>query len=330
MNDTNSPIFRKRYADLLKDANSIFDLEWLREETGSLLMKELKQKGDEAWKCYVDWEEKCQTDSQMFFASAFLKAYREELEQVKAIVNEGIDVETYKNEIDQLLWDFASENLSNRWRTIKCDDDKAKRTSAWQLSASFIHKSGKFGENPHQFFALMNRIAILNDVINGRAARHGIIYNKVYVRQITDPVEAFCEKAKTIIGVIAEMKNGKQLTSNAKGVKTVYTAHVYSERFNMVMDEIMRNYSYDIKEYLDEKSAKQAESMTTVCPFIGMVLNSEKICKPKLQNVDVADALNVVYPHMKSAVQKLSSHEDEYKDEKLLRLFEIVLDDIAK
>ncbi len=92
MNDTNSPIFRKRYADLLKDANSIFDLEWLREETGSLLMKELKQKGDEAWKCYVTWEEKCQTDSQMFFASAFLKAYREELEQVKAIVNEGIDV----------------------------------------------------------------------------------------------------------------------------------------------------------------------------------------------------------------------------------------------
>ncbi len=98
----------------------------------------------------------------------------------------------------------------------------------------------------------------------------------------------------------------------------------------MVMDEIMRNYPYDIKEYLDEKSVKQAESMTTVCPFIGMVLNNEKICKPKLQNVDVADALDVVYPHMKSAVQKLSSHEDEYKDEKLLRLFEIVLDDIAK
>jgi len=328
MSDTNSPMFRKRFADLQKDAGKIFDLEWLWQETGNLLMKGLKQKGLEPWKSYVMWEDKCHTDSAMFFASLFLKTYYEELEQVKAIVDEGIDVDTYKNEIDQLLWQFASENLSTRWRAIKADDDADDRTSAWKMSASFIHKCSKFGEDVPHFLSLLNRIAILTDVINGRAIRHDIIYNKVYVREITDPAEAFCEKAKTIIGVIAEMKNGKQLISNAKGKQTVYTAHVDSEIFNLVMDEIMRDYPYYIREYLGDKSAGQAESMTVVCPFIGMVLNVEKICKPKLQNVDVADALNVVYPNKKSAVQKLSSRDDSYLEQKLMRLFENVLNDV--
>lgn len=332
MTDPDSEIKLVAYNRLMTDVNELFDLWWLNEElTARLFSHKGSDRSDPLCGSFLEfasWHQSWYDDAELYFASQYLLSYRGALSEIQAIVDEEEPRNFYEDQLKTMLWAFVSNETGKVWRATKQTEAADYRTKRWKSSAKALfslHHLGK-DEDIMTFFSLLHRIAIVNDVLNGRGKRHGLIYNKPKTEKTdVDPITAFCNQTKDIMRAFA-LKNGTEIVTNAKGVPGKYIFRVDADSFCLMMNELKTNYDYKLHEYLYKVStADGAVAMTYVCPFIGHVLSLNIINTPYLQNTDLEEVLLQFYPGKKSLVTKLSTRKDTPEEEKLFNLVETLL-----
>ena len=334
MTDPSSEQKKVRYDRLLTDANEVFDLGWMNEELTERLFTELnfapsECKSNFGFGNFTRWHRAWYEDAELYFASQYLLAYRDALSEIAATVDEEMPRDYYEDMLKENLWAFVSTELGKAWRATKQTDEAENRTHRWKISAKYIFSQHRLGKDDEvkTFLHLLHRIAIVNDVLNHRAQRHGLTYSrrKEGVADL-DPITAFCDRVKDIVKSFAQM-NGKVISTNAKGVAGQYVFKVDAQHFCLMMNELRTNYDYYLNDYLEGKNAQGATQLSLVCPFIGHVLTLHIINTDQLQNTDLAPVLQQYYPGMKSAITKLSSRSGMPAEQKLFRTVETLLED---
>ena len=120
-----------------------------------------------------------------------------------------------------------------------------------------------------------------------------------------DPAVVFVERVKEIM-LKAEKDNGKQKQNNSRSYSTTYIYHVDGKGFGKVMDELLANYNYEIKDYLKGATVETAGSIKYVCPFIGFVLDTHLYSAAKMPKNEFKKVMQTVYGKGTSAVSKMS------------------------
>ncbi len=326
MIEVNSPMLQLRYEKLRQDATNLFDLQWLRDETASLLMQQFPTAITSPWQAMHQWDQLCHTDHLAFFAHQLLTTYPAAHQQVEAIVDQDMPIEMLEDELNEQLWNFATTNAGKCWILVSARDDAQKRSQTWKQSAKTIYKKCRIGEDVQTFFLLFNTISILNDVMHGKARQHGLQYTKKSTRQTDDPVDAFCQQLLDIVNALARM-NGTLIKTNAKGVTGEYTFHIDAGKFGSMMQELKTEFRYKLEDYLGERNATQAIQLSLVAPFLGYVLNTHLISSPQIQKTDIAQVLHEFYPQSKNPIVALSKRSELDAEQSLFRMAETLLDE---
>ena len=325
MVDPSSEQKKALYDRLLADVNELFDLWWLNEELTEQLFTESKI----GFSGFVRWHRSWYEDAELYFASQYLLAYHGALCEIAATIDEDMTRDYYEDMLKDDLWAFVSTKLGKAWRCSKATDDAETRTHRWKVSAKLIFKQRPFGkdEEVKTFLHLLHRIAIVNDVLNHRGKRHGLTYTKRKEEgdNDVDPITAFCDRVKDIVKSFAQM-NGKEISTNAKGVAGQYVFKVDDQHFCLMMNELRTNYDYYLNDYLEGKDAVGATQLSLVCPFIGYALSLNIINTPHLQKTDLEPVLQQYYPGKKSAITKLSARSGLPAEMKLFRMVESLLE----
>ena len=265
MVDPSSEQKKALYDRLLADVNELFDLWWLNEELTERLFTETKI----GFSGFVRWQHSWYEDAELYFASQYLLAYHDAQCEVAAIVDEDMTRDYYEDMLKDDLWAFVSTKLGKAWRCSKATDDAETRTHRWKVSAKLIFKQRPFGkdEEVKTFLHLLHRIAIVNDMLNHRGKRHGLTYTKRKEEgdNDVDPITAFCDRVKDIVKSFAQM-NGKEISTNAKGVAGQYVFKVDDQHFCLMMNELRTNYDYYLNDYLEGKDWQEVAHHETECP----------------------------------------------------------------
>ena len=329
MVDPSSEQKKALYDRLLADVNELFDLWWLNEELTERLFTETKI----GFSGFVRWHRSWYEDAELYFASQYLLAYHGALCEIAATVDEEMPREHYEGELKEDLWKFVSTELGKAWRATKQTDEAENRTHRWKISAKYIFSQHRLNKDDdvQAFLHLLHRIAIVNDMLNHRGKRHGLTYTKRKEEgdNDVDPITAFCDRVKDIVKSFAQM-NGKEISTNAKGVAGQYVFKVDAQHFCLMMNELRTNYDYRLNDYLNGRDANGATQLSLVCPFIGYVLSLNIINTPQLQNTDLEPVLQQYYPGKKSLITKLSARSGLPAEQKLFRMVETLLEQYRK
>ena len=278
---------------------------------------------------FARWQHSWYEDAELYFASQYLLTYRNALREIAATVDEEMPREHYEGELKDYLWTFVSTGLGKAWRATKQTDEAENRTKRWKVSAKYIFSQHQLNKDDdvQAFLHLLHRIAIVNDMLNHRGQRHGLTYSKRKEEggNDVDPITAFCDRVKDIVKSFAQM-NGKEISTNAKGVAGQYVFKVDDQHFCLMMNELRTNYDYYLNDYLEGKDAKSATQLSLVCPFIGYALSLNIINTPQLQKTDLEPVLQQYYPGSKSAINKLSARSGLPAEQKLFRMVESLLE----
>lgn len=325
MVDPSSEQKKALYDRLLADVNELFDLWWLNEELTERLFTETKI----GFSGFVRWHRSWYEDAELYFASQYLLTYRNALREIAATVDEEMPREHYEGELKDYLWTFVSTGLGKAWRATKQTDEAENRTKRWKVSAKYIFSQHQLNKDDdvQAFLHLLHRIAIVNDMLNHRGQRHGLTYTKRKEEgdNDVDPITAFCDRVKDIVKSFAQM-NGKEISTNAKGVAGQYVFKVDDLHFSLMMNELRTNYDYRLNDYLNGRDANGATQLSLVCPFVGYVLSLNIINTDQLQNTDLEPVLQQYYPGKKSIITKLSARSGLPAEMKLFRMVESLLE----
>lgn len=361
MVDPSSEQKKTLYDRLLADANEVFDLWWLNEELTERLFNERNfapvgtelnfepcehepnfrpmqselnsepcEQSQFGFSSFARWHRSWYEDAELFFASQYLLTYRDALCEIAAIVDEEMPRDYYEGQLKEDLWAFVSTELGKAWRATKQTDKAENRTHRWKISAKYVfsqHRLGKVAD-VNEFLRLLHRVAILNDVLNHRAKRHGLVYTKRKEKlgDGVDPITAFCNQVKDIVNSFAQ-KNGEVVSTNAKGVAGQYVWKVDAKNFCSMMNELRNNYDYYLNDYLEGRDATDAIQLSLVCPFIGFVFSLNIINTPQLQNTDLEPILLQYYPGKKSLIAALSKRSGFPAERVLFSMVETLLKD---
>ena len=333
MTDPSSEQKKSLYDRLLADSNELFDLWWLGEELTERLFTELNFAPSECkskfgFSSFTRWHHSWFEDAELYFASQYLLAYHDAQCEIAAIVDEEMPRDYYEERLKEDLWAFVSMELGKAWRATKQTDEAENRTHRWKVSAKYIFSQHRLGKDDdvNAFLHLLHRVAIVNDVLNHRGKRHGLVYSKRKEgASDMDPITAFCEHVKNIVKAFAQ-HNGEVINTNAKGVAGQYTFDVDADSFCLMMNELRTNYDYYLNDYLEGKDAVGATQLSLVCPFIGYALSLNIINTPHLQKTDLEPVLQQYYPGKKSAINKLSARSGLPAEMKLFRMVESLLE----
>lgn len=133
-----------------------------------------------------------------------------------------------------------------------------------------------------------------------------------------DPAVVFVERVKEIMKK-AEKDNGKQKQNNSRSYTTTYIYYVDGKGFCKVMDELLTNYKYVIKDYLKGATAETACSIKYVCPFIGNVLDTHLYSAAKMPKNEFKKVMQTIYGKGTSAVSKMSDKNPSNEAEVLYK-----------
>ncbi len=329
MINNNSITNQSRYEKLRENAQTLFDLQWLREESAQLLLNQLPKDQPSAWQALCLWDQSCRENDLTFFAHQLLTTYAEALKEVSTIVDEEMDIETLEEEMCELLQKFSQHNAGKSWQAVSVREDAQERTRKWHMSARIIFSKCRLHTDFKDFFLLLNYISILNDVMHGKAIRHGLKYSKKSTLQSEDPVEVFCQHLTDIVDAAAQL-NGQQVKTKAKGQEDTYTFNINAQAFNSMIQELRSEYRYKVEDYLGDRDATQVCQLQLVCPFLGFVLDTHLITPSKMQKKDLVPVLKQFYPGMSSIAIKLSSKNGTPAEESLFRMVESLLKERTK
>ncbi len=330
MNDPSSSIQEARKQKLKQNVRTLFDLQWLREETAALLLSRLPSNQASPWEALRQWDQLCREDPYVFFAYQLLTTYAAARQDVADDVDAQLPIENLMEALDTHLSTFSNHNGGKTWQAVSARDDADRRTQAWQMSARAIFNKCRTNSTLKDFFQLLNTISILNDVIHGKARLHGLEYHQQLAQQKAqpqqDPVDAFCQRLTDIVDAAAQM-NGQTMTTNAKGRPDKYTFQMDARKFSSMMQELKTTYWHLLKGYLGDRNASGACQLSLVCPFLGHILDTHLISCAKMQKRDLEKLLAQFYPGQTSIVNNLSGTPKDQHAEALFRTAETLLEE---
>ena len=137
-------------------------------------------------------------------------------------------------------------------------------------------------------------------------------------KEVFDPAVAFVERVKEIM-LKAEKDNGKQKQNNSRSYTITYIYNVDGKGFCKVMDELLTNYEYVIKDYLKGATAETACSIKYVCPFVGYVIDTHLYSAAKMPKNEFKKVMQAVYGKGTSAVSKMSDKNPSNEAEVLYK-----------
>lgn len=143
------------------------------------------------------------------------------------------------------------------------------------------------------------------------------------------PVEVFVDQVKRIM-LLAEKKNGQEMVLTARGNGGTYKFKVDGQGFRKVMDQLVKDYTLQIENYLNGANAEAAGSIKYVCPFIGFVLDTHLYSEPKLQKSDLKSVMEEVYGKRTSATSKLSTKNDTNEAQTLFGIVKEIMKNGSK
>ena len=162
---------QQRMEKMQRDADRLFSIGWLRKR----LWRELTSIVQTTTATeYADYRSVLRGTYEMRFAWEFLSVCQKSLSQVKRVLENAYDdtdpLQELMIEREKLIFEFASlSQLSSSWECVKDDDD------SWRKFARRMPLGDQMKQaDITAFFELLDRIALMTDILCGRAAKYGL------------------------------------------------------------------------------------------------------------------------------------------------------------
>lgn len=189
-----SPVVRDRINRLKQDADRLFSIGYIRERCQQVLIPFLDGKQPSP---FAEWGAKLSVNREFRFALSLTLSYRsascEITEWAKGCMDEYL-LQEVREERDRMIEELARMKIASRWYQVKDDD------VAWRVFSKNI-PYGEAGreEEIRLFFATLDKICILTDILNGHAEEYGlkVDYGKAPGQESVDNTE-LVEKLKPI------------------------------------------------------------------------------------------------------------------------------------
>lgn len=121
------------------------------------------------------------------------------------------------------------------------------------------------------------------------------------------PIEAlWVDCLKSIAIRISKVLDNQEIITNQRGCPSSYKFKFNSKGFCKMMDELLDNYSSDIKAYLH--GTHKPTGVTFIFPFLGEILNAHLFNGTDLQKKDLKPIFESFKYNGRTAVNKLSIH----------------------
>lgn len=135
------------------------------------------------------------------------------------------------------------------------------------------------------------------------------------------PIEVlWVERLKSIAKELSKSLDNQVVITNRRGYPGSYKFKFNSKAFCNMMDELLNNYSSDIKAYLHD--TRKPTGVTFVFPFLGEILNAHLFNGADLQKKDLKPIFESFKYNGRTAVSKLSTNGKFTKNKDAVLLVE--------
>ena len=198
-----SPVVRERINRLIREADRLFSIGYIRERCQQVLIPFLEGKQPSP---YAEWGAQLSVNREFRFALSLTLSYKSTMDEIvqwaKGCIGEYLLVEI-REERARWIEEFARIKFASRWYQMKDDE------VAWRVFSRNI----PYGEEGREeeirlFFATLDRICILTDILHGHASEYGleVDYSKLqqeerieHVRNVGRPKKAGRKILKSFI-----------------------------------------------------------------------------------------------------------------------------------
>lgn len=151
-----------------------------------------------------------------------------------------------------------------------------------------------------------NEVEDVNDVTPPPSKPHRIDITQ-------DPIEVqWAKRLKAIARKISKELDNQTISTNPRGYLNVYIFKFNSEGFCNMIDELLKNHSQYIKNYL--KGTHKPTGVTYIFPFLGEIIKAQLFNDDKLQKRDLEDIFKEFKYNGSTAVSKMSIHGKLYRN----------------
>ena len=134
-------------------------------------------------------------------------------------------------------------------------------------------------------------------------------------------ISKFVGKCKDVARKIGEL-NGEKMTYTPKGKSIEYTFHFDAEGFCDMMDDLCKDYSEDIDDYLSKVQAP--DGISIVLPFVGKILSDYIFStQQSLHKSSLIDKLKEIYDS--DYIEKYLSYDGRKRKQQLDDLFKLAV-----
>ena len=163
-----SPIMQHRMNAMLKNADRLFSIGWLRKRLWKELGCRISEIPATEYENYGRW---LRNHFEIRFMLEFLSAYQKSLASIRQIIGNAYDtlnpLEELMEEREELIRKFACMPLSKTWNCVR-DDEESWRQFAHRFPFSNPEKK----EEIACFFEILDRISIITDILCRRAKEY--------------------------------------------------------------------------------------------------------------------------------------------------------------
>jgi hypothetical protein len=165
-----SPVMQHRVEMMLRNANMLFSIGWLRKRLWTELGRRISEIPATEYENYGRW---LRNHFEIRFILEFLSAYQKSLASIRQIIGNAYDTQNPLEELmedrEELIREFACMPLSKTWNCVKDDDE------SWhQFAHRFPFGDPGKKEEIDRFFEILDRISIITDILCRRAKEYGL------------------------------------------------------------------------------------------------------------------------------------------------------------
>lgn len=122
-----------------------------------------------------------------------------------------------------------------------------------------------------------------------------------------EPIEVlWVKRMKAIARKVSKTLDNQNIITKKRGYPGSYKFKFNSKGFCNMMDDLLNNYSSDIKAYLHD--TRKPTGVTFIFPFLGEILNAHLFNGADLQKKDLMPIFESFKYNGRTAVSKLSTH----------------------
>lgn len=222
---------RKEFVNLSdSELNQTFDLTAIRSEVYGLVRNE----GEKPWN--IKEQELLDADSdkraEWIFATRLLASYGTSIPQVEHLLKSAppaLKLQMLSKKRAELINQFAGTEAGQHWMMCMKEQDGWKYVAQYAYGANGIQDSGLLD----RFMLMLDQIAIIHDVINGRGRKYGFDLDIVSTESI-NATKQYCkhpENAHLILQMLHKMIDGQTTPKrSSRPIRAALQSGAFCER----------------------------------------------------------------------------------------------------